>query len=305
MTSAQTILVATDLSAPARHAVERAFHLAASTGKELYILHAMEMDTLDSLREMLGDDVFALRAALSSDAHSHLDQLLGEVGTHRGIAVRTCVAEGNPLATIAAEADALDACLVVLGARGESLLRRALLGPTAARLVRKSSRRPVLVVKQAPHAAYRCVLVAVDFSPVSLQAIRLARQWAPKADLVLLHAFELPYEGKLRLAGVEEQELEQYVTSSSKTRRKRLHDLAATAGLAPAEYRGRVIHGDPAQQIVAVEQELSSDLVVIGKHGSHVVEELLLGSVTEQVLAESQCDVLVICDPREAPDESP
>lgn len=54
-----------------------------------------------------------------------------------------------------------------------------------------------------------------------------------------------------------------------------------------------------------MEQELSSDLVVIGKHGSHVVEELLLGSVTKQVLAESQCDVLVICDPREAPDESP
>jgi len=92
----------------------------------------MELDALDSLREMLGDDVFAVREALNSDAHSHLDQLLGEVGTHRGIAVRTCVAEGNPLATIAAEADALDACMVVLGARGESLLRRALLGPTAA-----------------------------------------------------------------------------------------------------------------------------------------------------------------------------
>ena len=50
MTSAQTILVATDLSAPARHAVERAFHLAASTGSELYILHAMELDAVDSLR---------------------------------------------------------------------------------------------------------------------------------------------------------------------------------------------------------------------------------------------------------------
>lgn len=305
MTSAQTILVATDLSVPARHAVERAFQLAASTGNELYILHAMELDAVDSLREMLGDDVFAVRAALNSDAHRHLDQLLGEVGIHRGIAVRTCVAEGNPLATIAAEADALDACLVVLGARGESVLRRAVLGPTAARLVRKSARRPVLVVKQAPHAAYRRVLVTVDFSPVSLQAIRLARQWGPKADLVLLHAFELPYEGKLRLAGVDEQELQQYVTSSSETRRKRLHDLAATAGLAPAEYRGRVIHGDPAQQIVAMEQELAADLIVIGKHGSHVVEELLLGSVTKHVLAESQCDVLIICDPREAPDESP
>ncbi|MBN8455764.1 universal stress protein [Accumulibacter sp.] len=305
MTSAQTILVATDLSAPARHAVERAFQLAASTGSELYILHAMELEALDSLREMLGDDVFAVRAAVNSDARTRLDELTSDAAIRRGIAARTCIAEGNPIATIVAEADALDACLVVLGARGESLLRRALLGPTAARLLRKSSRRPVLVVKMEPHEAYRCVLVTVDFSPVSLKAVRLARIWAPRADLVLLHAFELPYEGKLRLAGVDEQEIRRYVTSSSENRRERLHDLAATAGLAPTEYLVRVIHGDPAQQIVAMEQELATDLVVVGKHGSHVVEELLLGSVTKHVLAESQCDVLVICDPREAPDESP
>lgn len=48
------ILAATDLSAPARHAIERAFHLSASANSELYILHAIELDTLDSLREMLG-----------------------------------------------------------------------------------------------------------------------------------------------------------------------------------------------------------------------------------------------------------
>ncbi len=77
MTSAQTILVATDLSAPARHAVERAFHLAASTDSELYILHVMELDALDSLREMLGDDVFEVKAALNSDAHKRLEQLTG------------------------------------------------------------------------------------------------------------------------------------------------------------------------------------------------------------------------------------
>jgi nucleotide-binding universal stress UspA family protein len=48
------ILAATDLSAPARHAVERAFHLAASANCELYILNAIELDSLDSLRELLG-----------------------------------------------------------------------------------------------------------------------------------------------------------------------------------------------------------------------------------------------------------
>jgi nucleotide-binding universal stress UspA family protein len=305
MTSAHTILVATDLSAPARHAVERAFYMAASTGSELCILHAMELDALDSLREILGDDVFEVKAALNGDAHTRLEQLTGDAAIRRGVTARTYVVDGNPVATIAAEADALDAHLVVLGARGESFLRHALLGSTAARLLRKSSSRPVLVVKQAPHEAYRSVVVAVDFSSVSLQAIRSARSWAPNADLVLLHAFELPYEGKLAFAGVDEQVIRQYVTNESEVRRKRLHELAAAAGLPAMGCSARIVRGDPAQQIIATEQEVDADLIVVGKHGSHIAEELLLGSVTKHVLAESQCDVLVICDPREAPDQLP
>jgi len=59
-----------------------------------------------------------------------------------------------------------------------------------------------------------------------------------------------------------------------------------------------------------IEKELATtgsgaDLIVVGKHSSHIGEELLLGRVTKHVLAESQCDVLVMCDPREAPDQSP
>ncbi len=304
MTPATALLVATDLSAPARHAVERAYLLAAATGGDLCILHAMELDAIDSLREMLGDDLMQVKAALNSDARKRLEQLIGDAAINRGVAARSRVTVGNPLATIAAEADALDADLLVLGARGESFLRHALLGSTAARLLRKSLRRPVLVVKLAPHEAYRSVLIAVDFSPVSLSAIRIARQLAPDADLVLLHAFELPYEGKLALAGVEEEVIRRLVATESGVRRHRLRELAATAGLAPIDYSGRILHGDPAQQIAALEQEYNCDLIVVGKHGEHIAEELLLGSVTKHVLAESQCDVLVICDPRDAPDES-
>ncbi|MDP2170623.1 MAG: universal stress protein [Rhodocyclaceae bacterium] len=305
MTSTQTILAATDLSAPARHAVERAFFLATLAGSELHLLHAIELDTLDSLREMLGGDVSAVRTALENDARARLDQLAGDQAIQRGVSARPRIVVGNPLTVIASEADALDANLVVLGARGESFLRHALLGATAARLLRKSARRPVLVVKQAPHEAYRSILIAVDFSPVSLYAIRMARQLAPYADLVLLHAFELPYEGKLTFAGVDPQLIRQYVANEGEVRRKQLHELAATAGLTPMEYSGRVSHGDPAQQIVAMEQEVDADLIVVGKHGAHIAEELLLGSVTKHVLAESQCDVLVMCDPREAPQQLP
>ena len=301
MTTTRTILVATDLSAPARHAVERAFHMAADTESELYIMHAMELASLDSLRQMLGNNLTGVKAALNSDARKRLEQLAGDVSVHWGVAARTFVTEGNPLATIAAEAEALDAHLLILGARGESFLRHALLGSTAERLLRKSASRPVLVVKQAPHEAYRSVLVAVDFSPVSLKAIRLAKRWAPGADLVLLHAFELPYEGKLTFAGVNEHLIRRYVTNEAEIRRNRLHELAAAAGLATTDYSARVVHGDPSQQIIVTEQEVDADLIVVGKHGSRIVEELLLGSVSKHVLAESQCDLLVVGAPREAP----
>ncbi|MEO8250654.1 MAG: universal stress protein [Burkholderiales bacterium] len=45
--------------------------------------------------------------------------------------------------------------------------------------------------------------------------------------------------------------------------------------------------------MVEQEQEQACDLIVIGKHGRSMVEELLVGSVTSHVLAESAGDVLV------------
>lgn len=303
--AALRILAATDLSGPARHAVERAFSLAAVTGSELHILHAMELDNLNSLREMLGGDVSAVKKAISSDAQARLTHLTGNAAIHRGVNARTHIAEGNPLTTIAAEADRLDPALVVLGARGESFLRHSLLGSTSARLLRKSSSRPVLVVKQAPHEAYRSVMVTVDFSQASIQAIRLARQWAPDADFILLHAFQLPFEAKLTIAGVDERVIRQHIALEAEVLRQRLHDLAATAGLQEMEYTARIVHGDPTQQIMTLEQEFDADLIIIGKHGAHIAEELLLGSVTKHVLAESQCDVLVICDTNHAPEQLP
>lgn len=305
MTTARMILVATDLSAPARHAVQRALLLASFAGSGIHILHALELDALDSLRELLGANLSATKAVLESDASERLAQLFADTASRRGVAAQMRVVAGAPLAVIAREADALDAGILVLGARGESFLRHAMLGSTAARLLRKSVRRPVLVVKQPPREDYRNVLVAVDFSPASRLAIREARRWAPGADLVLLHAFELPYEGKLTYAGVEEQVIRQYISDGIRTRRERLHELAASAGLASGSCLVRVIHGDPSQQIIAMEQEYDADLIVVGKHGTHITEELLLGSVTKHVLAEAQGDVLVVADTRPAEDRLP
>jgi nucleotide-binding universal stress UspA family protein len=184
------ILVATDLSAPGRHAVDRAYRLAAHAKAQLHVVHALELDALDSLRELLGANLTAAKAAIDADARDRLQQLDTHQGQHFGNAAQMRVISGKPLQVIVSEAEALDADLLVLGARGESYLRHAFLGSTVARVIRKAARCPVLVVKQSPHEAYRNVLVAVDFSPASLLAIHAARRWAPTATLVLVHAFE-------------------------------------------------------------------------------------------------------------------
>jgi nucleotide-binding universal stress UspA family protein len=203
---------------PARHAVERAFYLAAGSGGELYILHAMELDTIDGLREMLGDDLHSVKASLNGDARARLDQLTGDAAI---IAVSRRE-PGSPRETRCPPSPTRPTrwmpCLLVLGARGDSFLRHALLGSTAGRLLRKSMRRPVLVVKQAPREAYSSIVIAVDFSPVSLRAISVAREIAPNADLILVHAFELPYEGKLAFAGVDEQVIRRYVAKEGEGR---------------------------------------------------------------------------------------
>lgn len=292
------ILAATDLSAPAHHAVDRGFRLAADTHARYSVIHATELDTLDSLSELLGADTQAIKQRLADDARVTLQQLLADPAHQRGVAADARVVFGAPLDVIANEADALDADLLVVGARGEAFLRHALLGSTASRLLRKSIRRPVLVVKQAAHESYRRLLIAVDFSPASVQTIRLGRQLAPTASIVLLHAFELPYEGKLSLAGVKEGVIDTYIRTASEERQRQLHQLAATAGLAKGDYGALIRHGDPAQLIAAQEQEQDCDLVIVGKHGRHVIEDLLLGSVTQHVLAQSRCDVLVVSDVR-------
>jgi nucleotide-binding universal stress UspA family protein len=298
MSGAAPILAATDLSAPSRHAVERAGRLAARCGTALHVVHALELDALDSMRELMGLRVATAKVELEADARRRLSALISAAALPSSLSVEARLVSGTPLDVVTREANARDVSLVVLGAQGESFLRHAILGSTAARLLRKSGRFPILVVRQSPRDDYRAALVPVDFSPVSLSLIHAAQRWAPGATLVLLHAFELPYEGMLWRVGISAQELAQLVAADADRRRVRLHDLAASAGLRRSDYELRVLHGDPIQQILGMEQEIDAELIVLGKHGTHLTEELLLGSVTRHVLAQARGDVLVIADPR-------
>lgn len=289
----ENLLAATDLSEYAMHAIQRGFLLAQASGAQYGVMHVVEQDRLTQLGEFIGENLMTLSQKVDQDARDALAAMLADPEKNRGVSASLFIAHGTALKAIAQHAADAKASLILIGAHGAGFFERVLIGSTASRLLRKSP-IPVLIVKQPPTGPYRRVLVAVDFSPRSASLIAAARQVAPEAELVLLHVFDLPFEGKLRHAGVDEQRIYQYRSQLREQARKKLHQLARAAGL--PDLQTLVIGGDPSADIVQQENELDCDLIVLGKHGFHITEEWLLGSVTKKVLARSQADVLVIPD---------
>ena len=286
-----TIVAATDFSAPARRAADRAARLAHETGAALTLMHVLPGGALQELQQWLGT-THAIEQQLHEDAKRQLGAMVAELQASRHVTIRPVYLTGAPLDEIGREADESDASLLVLGARGAGFLRRLVLGSTSERLLRRSS-RPVLVVRQTPHEPYRRVLVALDFSAWSAQAIALARRVAPHARLILFNAYQVPFESKLHYAGVDTATIDRYRQQAQAAATRQVHSLALASGLNAGQWEPCIVEGDASQRIIEHEQEKDCDLVVLGKHGQSATEDLLLGSVSKHVLAEGTSDVLV------------
>ena len=291
------LLVATDLSGPSLRAVDRALELARERGAACTVLHAMGMDLEGAWRELLGEQAETVSARAVERQREALGRLVADRERRLGVRAQVRIERGFATDAVPAFAEALDAALVVVGAHGHGFLQRVLLGSTSSALLRKC-RRPVLVVKAPTHGPYRRALVPVDFSPGSEAAIRFVRQAMPSTELVLLHVLDVPFESLLRLGGLPDDVVGQYRIDARQRALARLHALAGRVGLEPADYVTAVVHGNATRRILSQERHDACDLVVMGKHGTHVTEELLLGSVTKRVLAESRSDVLVVVDER-------
>lgn len=293
MLQLQRVLATTDLSAPARHAAERGALVAKDAGATLGLVHVISDPVLGGLRRVVENSPDDVELRLRGKIDRDVARLGEHLARTLGASVPADVVTGPLVAGILRHAAGSRADLLVLGARGASFMRHLMLGSTAERLIRKSE-LPLLVVKQPPHDRYRRVLVAVDFSPSSLAALDLARAVAPQADLVLLHAYDVPYEDWMQSVEVPEDSLQHYQRAARQRALQGMQAFLEAAGLTAAEVPMVVVKGDPTLRILEQEQELDCDLIVVGKQGETVPEEFLLGSVTKHVLQQSQSDVLVV-----------
>ncbi|MBH3455946.1 universal stress protein [Pseudomonas monteilii] len=289
MSPLKHILVATDLSPYARNAAERAAYLSKAQQASLDLLYVANPAPFERLKQLVVPDDDLLKRVLDS-AGEKIHALAAMLFQRYDISAGVQVASGSVTTEITRVVQDKHSSLLVCGARGQGVARRLLLGSTVQKMLNRMP-CPLLVVKPAPRDAYRTVLVPVDFSPVSLRAIELARRIAPQAEIILLHVYEAPFESSVRFAHIDHDTLTHYRNVIRKDAVTQLAALSQAAGMSDA--RQIVVHGDPGWRIAEQEQELECDLIVVGKQGTSALEELLVGSVTKHVLNESQCDVLV------------
>jgi nucleotide-binding universal stress UspA family protein len=141
---------------------------------------------------------------------------------------------------------------------------------------------------------YVQVVVAYDFSPSSELALQRAVDVACRAPQHVLHVIAAidPRHGlavkatrhpDYQYAGQIQELLSEHVQQV----------LGGRPSHGAVEFFVHARIGHPADQILELAREVGADLVFIGSHGLTGIERVVIGSVSERVVREAKCPVMV------------
>ncbi|SDY58456.1 universal stress protein [Nitrosomonas sp. Nm58] len=294
MSRIKRIVVATDMSQFASWAEARAAMLALELDSEsLDVLHVIDNLALESLRNLALSPLDTEQRLMES-ARKQMDEIERNLSDKYCVPVTTTALNvGRTHTEIERYASFVDAGLVVLGAHGDGFVRELFVGSTVDKVLRQLT-RPLLIVKREPRVPYRQILIPVDFSRYSRLVIEFATNIAPHANIIVLHAFEVPFEAKLHFAGIGGQHIEGYRAELQKQKSRQMQELVSDFETTGGSLSHFVEWGSASAVIQEKAKVLEPDLIVIGKLGQSEREGMLLGSVTKQVIQQSDCDVLVV-----------
>jgi nucleotide-binding universal stress UspA family protein len=303
----QRLLAATDLSLRSDKAFDRAVQLARENQAHLTVLHVIP----DELQPAFAD---VLKSQARAGLEKQVAQALAAGPVDVSIAVKggldaerilRQVAEGAVLGDFSVEVrietgsiyDLINemaaeegADLVICGSHHKLVIGEEWLGSTIDRVLRFGS-RPVLIVKTTPTGAYENIVVAVDFSDPSAQALEFAAAAFPNATFTLINAVESSFSGFLKGAQSSQEALQRQKGEVSRFAESVLSDGHGSPDL---KMNVEVRQGPPAEVLREYVAGHATDLVVVGAHGRTGLRRAILGSVAEDVIAGLPCDVLAV-----------
>lgn len=144
----------------------------------------------------------------------------------------------------------------------------------------------------APFARGRIakVLLATDLSPASAGATDEAIELATRlgASLLIVSVID---PGQLRLPGGPFSQRVDQVRAEREAAAQRLVDRGRRLGM---RVDFLIWEGEPGESIVAAAEAEGADLIVVGSHGRGAVGRFLIGSVSDHVVRNAPCPVLVV-----------
>ena len=142
-----------------------------------------------------------------------------------------------------------------------------------------------------PHPGrFRTVILATDLSPTSEAATTAALDLAGSLGARLL-AVSVIDPGSLRLPGGR---FRQRVDQVRNEREHVAQSLVARGRSIGVTVDFLVWEGDPGESIIEAARAESADMIVVGSHGRGTVGRFLIGSVSDHVVRNAPCPVLVV-----------
>ena len=149
MIKLERILVPTDFSDSARHALTYGISFAKEYGARLSLLHVVETLAVSYATDLFPAPMAEVFQEMSGYAKVELAKLATQA-RERGVDTRELVVQGKPAAEIVRVAREETIDMIVLGTHGKGVLDQALFGSTTERVVRKAP-CPVLTCRAAAH----------------------------------------------------------------------------------------------------------------------------------------------------------
>lgn len=142
---------------------------------------------------------------------------------------------------------------------------------------------------------YKHILVPVDGSSTSMQAVRQAVDIASTYGSAVTAIYVIdpyPFTGVGTELAYGQAE---YVTAAKAEARETLAAARTQVEAAGLKADTRMVEAHAAWRgIIETADAIKADLVVMGSHGRHGLEKLMLGSVTQRVLQHATQPVLVV-----------
>ena len=138
------------------------------------------------------------------------------------------------------------------------------------------------------------ILVPVDFSPTSINAVRVALGIAePDGDVTLLHVIDTEFVEDAVAAGMgSSEEITAKLRAQAESNFANSLEGVAAAGV---DIERMVVVGSPFVEILKIARDLDLPMIVMGVRGrSTPSEELLFGSTAEKVLRGTRVPVLCV-----------